>query len=253
MRIAPRAAAVLPTRETADGLVFEYHGLDGVARHTVVQIEPAPLVAPAQCRVELTVQPGQRRDVYVAVVCSEAPQRVPLAQRFDEALNQATTAMDRVRSRLAGVRTSSDLFDEWLERSRTDIAMMVTQTRHGPYPYAGHPVVQRDVRPRGHDHRALRAVGGSVTGARRAAGARRHAGHADRPGRRCAARQDPPRGPRRRDGGARRDPVQGLLRQRGRDAALRAARRPVLPADRRHRHHQAAVAAHRSGAGLDGS
>jgi glycogen debranching enzyme len=35
--------------------------------------------------------------------------------------------------------TSSDLFDEWLERSRTDIAMMVTQTPHGPYPYAGIP------------------------------------------------------------------------------------------------------------------
>jgi glycogen debranching enzyme len=47
--------------------------------------------------------------------------------------------MDRLRSSLAGVRTSSDLFDEWLERSRADIAMMVTQTPHGPYPYAGIP------------------------------------------------------------------------------------------------------------------
>jgi len=141
VRGAHRAARgrVLPTRETADGLVFEYRGLDGVARHTVVQVEPAPLVAPAQCRVELTVQPGQRRDVYVAVVCGEALQRMPLAQRFDAALNQATTAIDLVRSRLTGVRTSSDLFDEWLERSRADVAMMVTQTRHGPYPYAGIP------------------------------------------------------------------------------------------------------------------
>ena len=138
-RTAPRAAASCPTRETADGLVFEYQGLDGVARHTVVQIEPTPIVATAQCRVELTVQPGQRRDVYVAVVCGPAAQRRPLPERFDEALEQATSAVDRVRSRLAGVRTSSDLFDEWLERSRADVAMMVTQTPHGPYPYAGIP------------------------------------------------------------------------------------------------------------------
>ena len=135
----PRRGRLVPAVETADGLLFEYHGLDGVTRHTVVQIEPAPIVATGQCRVELTVQPGQRRDVYVAVVCSRTAHPLPLAEQFDEALAQATVAMDRLRSRLAGVRTSSDLFDEWLERSRTDIAMMITQTPHGPYPYAGIP------------------------------------------------------------------------------------------------------------------
>jgi glycogen debranching enzyme len=135
----PARGRLLPVRETADGLVFEYHGLDGVVRHTVVQIEPSPIVAPGNCSVELTVQPGQRRDVYVAVACGQTPHPPPLADRFNDALAQATTAMDRLRSRLAGVRTSSDLFDEWLERSRTDIAMMVTQTPHGPYPYAGIP------------------------------------------------------------------------------------------------------------------
>jgi glycogen debranching enzyme len=135
----PARGRLRPARETADGLRFEYHGLDGVVRHTVVQIEPAPSVAPGQCQVELTVQPGQRRDVYVLVACADTTHRAPLAGRFDDALAQATAAMDRLRSRLAGVRTSSDLFDEWLERSRTDIAMMVTQTPHGPYPYAGIP------------------------------------------------------------------------------------------------------------------
>jgi glycogen debranching enzyme len=135
----PARGRLLPARETADGLLFEYHGLDDVARHTVVQIEPEPIVATGQCRVELAVQPGQRRDVYVSVVCRRTPHPAPLAERFDAALAEATAATDRLRSRLAGVRTSSDLFDEWLERSRTDIAMMVTQTPYGPYPYAGIP------------------------------------------------------------------------------------------------------------------
>jgi len=135
----PRRGRMMPPHATGDGLVFEYHGLDGVTRQTVIQIEPAPVVAQTQCRVDLTVQPGQRRDVYVVVACSRPPHAEPLAERFDEALAQATAAIERVRSRLAGVRTSSDLFDEWLERSRSDVAMMVTQTPHGPYPYAGIP------------------------------------------------------------------------------------------------------------------
>ena len=135
----PERGRIVPTRDTSDGLLFEYHGLDGVSRQTVVQIEPAPAITRAQCQVPLTVQPGQRRDVYVLVGCSRPPHAEPLAERFDDALAQATAAIERVRSRLAGVRTSSDLFDEWLERSRSDIAMMVTQTPHGPYPYAGIP------------------------------------------------------------------------------------------------------------------
>jgi glycogen debranching enzyme len=135
----PRRGHLLPVRQVVDGLLFEYHGLDGVTRQTTIQIEPAPRFESGEARVALTVQPGQRRDVYVLVACSRAPHEQPLAERFDDALAQATTAMDRLRSRLAGVRTSSDLFDEWLERSRTDIAMMITQTPHGPYPYAGIP------------------------------------------------------------------------------------------------------------------
>jgi len=135
----PVRGTTLPARETRDGLVFEYYGLDGVTRTTVVQIEPTPIVALAQCRVELSVEPGQNRDVYVTVTCGEGRQPSPLGARFDETLAQGTAAMERIRSRLAGVHTSSDIFDEWLERSRADIAMMVTQTPNGPYPYAGIP------------------------------------------------------------------------------------------------------------------
>jgi glycogen debranching enzyme len=135
----PARGKLSAPQATADGLTFEYHGLDGLVRHTIVQVEPVSSIVPGQCTVDLTVPPRQRREVYVNVVCGDAPQRTPLHERFDDAQAQATAASDRVRSRLAGVRTSSDLCDEWLERSRADIAMMVTQTPNGPYPYAGIP------------------------------------------------------------------------------------------------------------------
>jgi len=134
-----RRGRQLPTQVTGDGMLFGYQGLDGVTRHTVIQVEPAPQVQPGRCRLEMVVPPGERRDVHVAVTCGHDRQPAPLREGFDDALAAATAAMEAVRSRLTSVRTSSDLFDEWLERSRSDIAMMVTETPYGPYPYAGIP------------------------------------------------------------------------------------------------------------------
>jgi glycogen debranching enzyme len=37
------------------------------------------------------------------------------------------------------IHTSNEQFNEWIRRSRADLAMMVTQTPHGLYPYAGVP------------------------------------------------------------------------------------------------------------------
>ena len=37
------------------------------------------------------------------------------------------------------IRTSNEQFNNWLRRSQADLAMMVTRTPFGPYPYAGVP------------------------------------------------------------------------------------------------------------------
>ena len=130
----------LPTRATEDGIVLAYQGLDMLTRQTVVQVEPVPRVdQDRRCSMDVTVGPGERRDIVIIVTCGGRRQPTPLIESFRRALAKATGEVDDVRSRLAGVRTSSDLFDEWLERSRADIAMMVTHTPHGPYPYAGIP------------------------------------------------------------------------------------------------------------------
>ncbi len=130
---------LLPTRAIEDGLVFGYEGLDLLVRQTIVQVDPAPRISAHRAVVELTVPPGQTRDLTIAVSCASTRQARPLVDRFTEGLARAGQEIDEQRSRLAGVTTSSDLFDEWLERSRSDIAMMVTSTRHGRYPYAGIP------------------------------------------------------------------------------------------------------------------
>ena len=54
-------------------------------------------------------------------------------------MTDARAAIDAEDGRLCSIATSSELFNQWIQRSRADIAMMVTETRHGPYPYAGVP------------------------------------------------------------------------------------------------------------------
>ena len=130
---------LLPVRAIEDGLVFGYEGLDLLVRQTIVQLDPLPRIDGHRLMVELTVRPGETRDLTIAIGCAGTRQARPLVDRFTEGMARAGEAIEDERSRLAIVDTSSDLFDEWLERSRSDIAMMVTHTRHGRYPYAGIP------------------------------------------------------------------------------------------------------------------
>jgi glycogen debranching enzyme len=129
---------MLPTRVTEDGLLMSYRGLDGVTRQTLIQVDPQPTVDGTTLLVNLTVPPGHRREVLVTVSC-DAAREPRLDTKFEQALQAAAAEVEAVRSRLTVVRTSSDLADEWLERSRADLAMMITETPYGPYPYAGIP------------------------------------------------------------------------------------------------------------------
>ena len=113
------------------------------------------------------------------------------------------------------------------------------------------PLVQHRVR-QGRDHHRVR--GALVRSGRGARGARipcRHAGGYRVCVQRCGARRDPPRAPRRRDGGSWRGAVRALLRLGGRDAAVRHARRCLSRANRGPRVHAIPLAAHRARARLD--
>ncbi len=126
-------------RAITGGLVFEYEGLDQVVRQTVVQVQPPPDVSGRRTVVNLTVEPSSARDVTVCISCTGRQLPPPLDDRFAEGLRRVASELVSERSRLLRVHTSSDLFDEWLERSAADLALMITATPHGRYPYAGVP------------------------------------------------------------------------------------------------------------------
>ena len=90
-------------------------------------------------RLNLTVEPSTARNVTLCISCTGRPLPPPLDDRFSEGLRRVASKLVSERSRLLRVRTSSDLFDEWLARSAADVALMITATPHGRYPYAGVP------------------------------------------------------------------------------------------------------------------
>ncbi|MFL6203368.1 MAG: amylo-alpha-1,6-glucosidase, partial [Thermoanaerobaculia bacterium] len=65
--------------------------------------------------------------------------RQPLALDFDDALARAGAQLQARRLGSASVHSSNERFDEWVDRSLSDLHMMLTDTAYGPYPYAGVP------------------------------------------------------------------------------------------------------------------
>ena len=94
-------------------------GLDQVVRQTVVQMQPPPEVSGRRTVLNLEVEPSSAREVTVCISCTGRQLPPPLDDRFSEGLRRVAAELVSERSRLLRVRTSSDLFDEWLARFRS--------------------------------------------------------------------------------------------------------------------------------------
>jgi glycogen debranching enzyme len=58
---------------------------------------------------------------------------------YDQAFFEARTSLDTAVARGCHIQTANEQFNDWLNRARPDLHMMVTETLEGPYPFAGIP------------------------------------------------------------------------------------------------------------------
>jgi glycogen debranching enzyme len=117
---------------------FGYASQDGLPRRTDIYFEPAPRELRSRHAIlEIDVPPKQRRSITMSVHCviGEATGE----RRVMRALRSARRELRDATRRAAAIETSSTLTNEVLCRSMADISMLVTDTVHGPYPYAGVP------------------------------------------------------------------------------------------------------------------
>lgn len=120
------------------GYVFRYEGLDGVARKSAVLFSRPPRVLePGRVEIVLTLPPGGSEELYTEI--GVLPEATPGRERYRE---EASIARRRMRSRQrrgARVTSTGPLFDQWMKRSRSDLALLTSELETGPYPYAGIP------------------------------------------------------------------------------------------------------------------
>jgi glycogen debranching enzyme len=129
---------VTASTRSPDVAHFSYTSQDGVPRATEVRFDPLPKeLSPRHAAIELELPPKQRKSLTMSVHCLIGEQKAE--RRVLYAMRSATRELRAATRRAAAVETSSSLANEVLCRSMADISMLVTDTEHGPYPYAGVP------------------------------------------------------------------------------------------------------------------
>ena len=124
----------------ADGVdaesVLRYRGLDRVERCTRVAWQPQPKnLEPGSATFIVSLPSHAAFDIELSVNCSVVP-APPATFSFEQAVTRARTTREEQGCR---VTTSNESFNRWIRRSTADLEMMLTNTRHGLYPYAGIP------------------------------------------------------------------------------------------------------------------
>ena len=120
-----------------DRVLLAYQGLDSKVRRTTLHFDPAPdQLTTSSATYDLHLEPGEVRPLFLAASCDQAETR-PLP--FMRGLIAARREMREQTRERTSVETSNDRFNEILCRSAADLAMLMTDTPQGRYPYAGIP------------------------------------------------------------------------------------------------------------------
>jgi len=130
---------LLEPRAEAGVLLLGYEGLDGAFRQTVVECSPAPSeIHAGELTFELTLAPQATQTIFCTISCELGRQRKPRLV-WNDALAANAQHLAQCRARRPEVVTANERFNAWVRRSLSDLNMMLTETSHGPYPYAGVP------------------------------------------------------------------------------------------------------------------
>jgi glycogen debranching enzyme len=120
-----------------DRVLLVYRGLDAKIRRTALNFDPRPDQLATDAAVyDLHLAPGEIRPIFLAVSCERTGSR-PLP--FLRSLTAARREMRESTRDRTSVETSNERFNEILCRSAADLAMLMTETPQGRYPYAGIP------------------------------------------------------------------------------------------------------------------
>jgi glycogen debranching enzyme len=119
--------------------VCAYVGLDEVERRTHLRWnQPPDHVEHGSASFTLTLDRHATATLELRVSC-DVGDRIGAVESHADVLIERRAAVRRDAEHRCILTSSSDSFNHWIRRSAADLRMMVTDTRYGPYPYAGIP------------------------------------------------------------------------------------------------------------------
>ena len=117
-------------------LTFSYRGLDKVLRKTIIASSLKQVVAGAsEMRFRIELGPQEEKVFTLTVTCLADTERLFAIDTG----HSRTLPSDELQSRGCEIQTSNEQFNDWINRSKADLEMMITPTSEGLYPYAGVP------------------------------------------------------------------------------------------------------------------
>ena len=147
-----RRGRQLSAEVTKEAVLLSYEGLDHCVRGTQFVFDPAPTdLAPSQARYVLHLEPRAEATCHVEMTCLEGLSKDSDARRallekaprtascYEQAADCSAHSLAESRAKAPRIATSTIPFNEWVQRSASDLYMMETKTPHGRYPYAGVP------------------------------------------------------------------------------------------------------------------
>ncbi|MGA2192533.1 MAG: amylo-alpha-1,6-glucosidase [Nitrospirota bacterium] len=134
-----RRGEKFPPEVIQGGITTRYKGLDDVERAVYVECDPTPEdITASSATFELALRPREAKTATLVVRCAVGG-RVFKGLTYGQASERLVASIGESGSLCCNLHTSNKQFTDVLNRARSDLNMLITQTPHGPYPYAGIP------------------------------------------------------------------------------------------------------------------
>ena len=130
---------LLPPQASGHRIDLSYEGLDGIRRTTRIECsDPQAEAEGRSISFPLALEPHQETSLTITIECLQEGLQQH-AGTYESALQVLTHERKKGPLSDFAIETSNQQLNTWIRRSCADLEMMVTETQHGPYPYAGVP------------------------------------------------------------------------------------------------------------------
>ncbi len=134
----------LEPRILKNGVILSYKGLDGVIRCLRLMAKPSPHeVSSTRFLYRLNLEPRAKWDLFLHFCCELKEEKkasvTPGHSCHRTVIDNAAREMKAAKDLQCAIFTSNEQFNDWINRSLSDLHMLTTKTPYGPYPYAGVP------------------------------------------------------------------------------------------------------------------